>query len=36
MRRGLRLQGSPDAEDWMYLVYVKDWTLNVMPLTVYP
>ena len=26
----------PDAEDWMYLVYFKHWTLNLMPLMVYP
>ena len=27
---------SPDAEVWMYLVYLKNWTLNLMPLIVYP
>ena len=26
----------PDAKVWMYLVYLKYWTLNLMPLMVYP
>ena len=27
---------SPDAKVWMYLVYFKYWTLNLIPLMVYP
>ena len=27
---------SPHAELWMDLVYLKYWTLNLMPLVVYP
>ena len=27
---------TPDAKVWMYLVYLKYWTLNLMPMIVYP
>ena len=27
---------APDAKVWMYLVHLKYWTLDLMPLTVYP
>ena len=29
-------QRPPDAKVWMYLVYLKYWTLNLMPLMVCP
>ena len=30
------LRRGPDAKVRMYLVYLKYWTLNLMPLMVYP
>ena len=35
VRQALALE-RPDAKDRMYLVYLKYWTLNLMPLIVYP
>ena len=32
----LELRNIPDAEDRVYLVYLKYWTLNLNPLMVYP
>ena len=29
-------QQALDAKDWMYLVYLHYYTLNFMPLNVYP